>query len=73
MNQLRQLLSFRFMLNCGLCKAAVLDPDKKKGQTTLRGKCPSCGGESKGEIKKTKKERKAERKAARNAGARGKH
>ena len=51
-----------------------MDPDKKKGQTHLKGKCPSCGQDSK-EQKKTKKQRKADRRAEKekNKGCRGKY
>jgi hypothetical protein len=48
-----------------------MDPDKKKGQVYLKGKCPSCGEEAK-EEKKSKRERKQERKE-RNKNCRGKY
>lgn len=53
-----------------------MDPDKRKGQTHLKGKCPTCGGDSKEEEKKSKKQRKKERQAQNreaNKGCRGKY
>lgn len=62
MDQMLQIIDYHFAVLCRCCNKKVMDPDKKKGQTHLKGKCPSCGKESK-EVKKTKKERKKERQA----------
>jgi hypothetical protein len=46
-----------------------MDPDKKKGQTYLDGKCPTCGGDSekkkihKANANKSKRQLKRERQA----------
>lgn len=56
-----------------MCGNKVLDPDKTKGQTFLKGKCPSCGKDSKPEEKKSKKQRKKERREAMNRECRAKY
>lgn len=61
--QLQQYIDFHYGTICMCCKEKVLDPDKKKGQIHLKGKCPSCGKDSK-EEKKSKKQRKKERREA---------
>lgn len=63
MDQFVQTLDYHFVVLCRRCGKKVMDPDKKKGQTHLKGKCPSCGQDSK-EEKKSKKQRKKERQAA---------
>lgn len=62
MNGLRQFIEYHYVILCKACGKKVMDPDKKKGQTHLKGKCPSCGKDSK-EEKKSKKQRKKERQA----------
>jgi transcription initiation factor IIE alpha subunit len=42
---------------CSCCDAKVMDPDKKINQVHLKGKCPTCGQDSK-EYKKNKKNKK---------------
>lgn len=64
MKQLKQFIDYNFTVICRCCGGKVMDPDKKKGQTHLKGKCPSCGKDSK-EEKKSKKERKKEKREAR--------
>ena len=82
---LRLYLTFHLGVKCRHCDSIVLDPDKGKGQTYLRGKCPSCFKNSKDPqqavdtTKLTKKQRKqlakeAKRlKKAETRAARGKH
>jgi len=62
-DQLLQFLDYHYAVLCKCCGEKVMDPDKKKGQIHLKGKCPTCNKDSKDE-KKTKKERKKERQAA---------
>ena len=73
MNKLHQWIEFNYGLICRNCKSKVLDPDKSKGQIYLKGKCPSCGGESSEKL--SKKQRKLERKLQREelAKARSQH
>jgi hypothetical protein len=59
-DQLLQFLDYHYAVLCKCCGKKVMDPDKKKGQTHLKGKCPSCNKDSK-EEKKSKKQRKKER------------
>lgn len=73
MNQLRQFIDYHFAILCRVCGNKVLDPDKTKGQTFLKGKCPSCGKDSKPEEKKSKKQRKKERREAMNRECRAKY
>jgi phage FluMu protein Com len=75
-----QLIDYSFATLCRACGAKVLDPEKRKGQTWLDGKCPSCHQlssakssidteyKSKKQIKRElKRQRKAQRKAERRA------
>ena len=68
MNKLHQWIDFNFALLCRNCKSKVVDPDKSKGQIYLKGKCPTCKGESSEKL--TKKQRKLERKLQREEQAR---
>ena len=62
---LRQFVDYHFALLCRACGAKVLDPDKKRNQTHLKGKCPTCGKDSVEEKKQSKKKSKKERRAER--------
>jgi phage FluMu protein Com len=84
--ELRLYLAFHFGVKCRHCESLVLDPDKSKGHTYLRGKCPSCHKKSsdppsmnvdttkltKKERKKLRQELKRQKKAETRA-ARGKY
>ena len=62
-----QFLSYTYGVICRSCGAKVLDPDKKKGQTVLKLKCPSCNKtyvEPKKLSKREKKRAAREEKAA---------
>lgn len=63
--QFLEIIDYSYGLVCRMCKSKVLDPDKKKNQIYLDGRCPSCGKNS--EIPKTKKQRKRERRAQQKA------
>jgi len=55
-------LDHQYAIICLACGKKVLDPDKKKNQIYLDGKCPSCGQLSKEIPKKSKKQIKREEK-----------
>lgn len=57
-NHLRQFIEYHYVVLCRFCGNKVLDPDKKKNQTHLKGKCPSCGKDSVEEKKNKKKHKK---------------
>jgi len=57
-NHLRQFIEFHYAVLCRFCNKKVLDPDKKKNQTHLKGKCPSCGTNSVEEKRNKKKNKK---------------
>jgi phage FluMu protein Com len=40
--ELRLYLAHHFAVKCRHCDVWILDPDKTKGQTYLKGKCPTC-------------------------------
>ncbi len=63
--QLIQVIDYNYSVKCRLCESKVLDPDKKKNQIYLDGRCPSCGQNS--VVPKSKKQRKRERKAQQKA------
>jgi rRNA maturation endonuclease Nob1 len=63
--QLIKIIDYNYTLVCRLCTSKVIDPDKKKNQVYLDGRCPSCGGNS--VVPKSKKQRKRERKAQQRA------
>jgi DNA-directed RNA polymerase subunit M/transcription elongation factor TFIIS len=83
--EFQSYLRFHYALQCRNCKELVMDPDKAKGQQYLRGKCPSCGKESKAppvdiqNVKLSKRQRKrlkkemAEQKRLADKIARGKY
>jgi hypothetical protein len=76
MEQLITFLDVHYGLICLNCRQKVMDPDKKKGQTYLKGKCPSCGKDSKEEKKskrQLKKEKKLQRALEQNKGCRAKY
>lgn len=58
-----KLLEFKMGVLCPLCNAKVIDPDKKKNQTHLKDRCPSCGLDPVEEARRMKKERKQRIKA----------
>lgn len=59
-DQFLEFLDYHYAVLCKCCGNKVMDPDKKKGQTHLKGKCPSCNKDSK-EEKKSKKQRRKEK------------
>jgi rRNA maturation endonuclease Nob1 len=63
--QLLQVIDYSYTLYCRICNSKVIDPDKKKNQIYLDGRCPSCGNNS--VVPKTKKQLKRERKAQQKA------
>ena len=63
--QLIQTINYNYALVCRICQSKVLDPDKKKNQVYLDGRCPSCNEYS--VVPKSKKQRKRERKAQQKA------
>jgi len=63
--QLIQTIDYCYGLICRVCQSKVLDPDKKKNQVYLDGRCPTCCKYS--VVPKSKKQRKRERKAQQKA------
>lgn len=65
-----QFLEFHYGVVCSFCGKKVLDPDKKKNQTHLKGKCPSCGVDS---IEEKRKNKQLKKKNKHDRAHRGKH
>jgi hypothetical protein len=55
MDDFVQYLDFNFATLCLCCGQKVMDPDKRSGQIHFKGRCPSCGKDSKEEKKISKK------------------
>jgi hypothetical protein len=72
-------LAFHFGVKCLHCNAVQMDPDKKRNQTHLKGKCFVCGKDSKDyknpnrKPKKISKKEKKRRLREQDAAARGKY
>jgi hypothetical protein len=67
-----QFLDYHYSIICLCCGKKVMDPDKKKNQIHLKGKCPSCGLDSKEQKKKNKRDKKNRNKQE-NLACRGKY